>query len=449
MIGTHRRIAAAVVALLALALSACAAPGSSPSSTATAVTIPDTPVGKKTQWILDVLNAGEDTTAAEWEDELHESFLEQVSADEVADLLNRQVRPAKPLIPTAYRGSELEAVTTIAGTLGDPFDLNLVIDEDGLITGLLLSPAASEREPATSLGEVEKRFAALPADVRVLVTLDDKALIETDAETAAPLASVFKLYVLDAVAEAVRGGTLSWTDTVVVTDDARSLPTGELQDLPTGTEVPVREAAQKMIEISDNTATDLLIQKVGRDAVESAVGRLDVAEPEGLRPFPTTREAFALLWGGHDALVEQWSTGDEAAQRAVLEALRAEPFDITVSDVTDATGWDRGIEWFASAEDVTTAHRALHELGRTVPEVRDILGANPGIQLDRDDWPYVAFKGGSSPGVLTGSWLAERADGTVLTVVVLASTDDPASLSSPASELFGLVQDVFALTAKD
>ena len=442
-----------LVALVVTAVLAMTGCGSSPSpetAEPTPVAIPDTPVGQVAEWVIGVANAEDDTTAAAWDGRLHPDFLAEVPVEEVVELTNRQIRPARPFVATAYTGTERQATVTLEGRIGDPLDLHLSIDAEDKIVGMLLTPA-TKRTPAESLGEVEKRLAALPADVRVLVTLDEKTLIEADADAPAPLASIFKLYVLDAVAEAVKAGTLSWDDTVVVTDDARSLPSGELQDLPAGTEVPVREAAQKMIEISDNTATDLLLHRVGRDAVEAAAARLDVDDLAGLHPFPTTREVFALLWGGHDDLVEQWSTGGEAAQRAVLDALAAEPFDVSVSDVTDDPGWDRGIEWFASAADITAAHRALHAIGRDVPEVNEILSANPGagLSFDRDAWPYIAFKGGSSPGVLTGSWLAERADGAVLTVVVLAATDDPAALTAQMTEMFGLVEDVFVLTAKD
>ena len=52
--------------------------------------------------------------------------------------------------------------------------------------------------------------------------------------------------------------------------------------------------------------------------------------------------------------------------------------------------------------------------------MRAILATNPGVQVDRKQWSYVGFKGGSEPGVLSMTWYLERKDGRafVLSLVV-------------------------------
>ena len=67
-----------------------------------------------------------------------------------------------------------------------------------------------------------------------------------------------------------------------------------LQYEPDGTQISVQDAAAKMISISDNTATDMLINLVGRSAVEAALTSAGMANPALDRPFLTTREAFIL-----------------------------------------------------------------------------------------------------------------------------------------------------------
>jgi hypothetical protein len=71
---------------------------------------------------------------------------------------------------------------------------------------------------------------------------------------------------------------------------------------------------------------------------------------------------------------------------------------------------------------------ALQTLSRRpgLTPLRTILARNPGIELDRKTWRYVAFKGGSEPGVLSFTWLLERADGHsfVLSIVLNDSTRD-------------------------
>ncbi len=93
-----------------------------------------------------------------------------------------------------------------------------------------------------------------------------KALANRDDESLLPLASVFKLYVLGALVDAIRSGEISWDDPVEIRDEFDvGGPTATAEP---GTEFPVRELAKRMITISDNTATDHLMALVGREAVE-------------------------------------------------------------------------------------------------------------------------------------------------------------------------------------
>src|SRR5699024_5837996 len=155
----------------------------------------------------------------------------------------------------------------------------------------------------TSLEELDDAFQDFPAEVHTLIISADAlesegaALLARSADEPAPLGSIFKLYVLLAVSQAVDTGDLEWETKLTVSDENRSLPSGELQDAPDGTQVTVLDAATKMIEVSDNTATDLLMQAVGRSAVEGAVGAAGHHNPGLMTPFPSTRELFQIGWG--------------------------------------------------------------------------------------------------------------------------------------------------------
>jgi beta-lactamase class A len=72
---------------------------------------------------------------------------------------------------------------------------------------------------------------------------------------------------------------------------------------------------------------------------------------------------------------------------------------------TPASGY--GVEWYGNAEDICRVHAALQAgaLGDAAP-VKEILAVVPGIDLDRDQWPYVGAKAGGLPGDLTFSWYA-------------------------------------------
>jgi beta-lactamase class A len=120
---------------------------------------------------------------------------------------------------------------------------------------------------------------------------------------AQPLASMFKLFVLGALAHQIAAGRVSWNQELTVTAAVKSGGSGSLQDVPAGTRIPVRQTAAKMISISDNTAADMLIHLVGRPAVQaqdrqwSGYAGLNV-------PFLTTRELFLLKI--HPALASRY-----------------------------------------------------------------------------------------------------------------------------------------------
>ena len=160
-----------------------------------------------------------------------------------------------------------------------------------------------------------------------------------------------------------------------------SLPTGVLQDWPQGAPLTIHTLAVKMISISDNTATDGLIDLLGRTAVERHAPRN--------RPFLTTREAFVLKDPGNDDLLQRYRQVELDERWAVLEETRERPLPAPEIFTRGPLALD--VEWFFSVEELCDLMAAVGD----VP----FMSINPGL-ADTDQWQSVAFKGGSEPGVL-------------------------------------------------
>lgn len=449
----------AVAATAALTLSGCTAGDAEPKPTASQtpdaaepveVTIPSTPVGERMQTIVDLLNQDADITEADLEGMFDSTFTDAVPLPDVVQLLNLQIRPAQPIVITGYQGAETQAVAQASGSVGEPFAIQLSLTSEGLIDGFALTPA-TKPDPAQSLGEVQERLDALDFTVRYTVTRSSpngtEVLFENGADEVAPMASIFKLYVLLAVHQKISAGELSWSDTLTVSDASRSLPSGQLQNAPNGTEVAVRDAAIKMISISDNTATDMLIGRVGRDAIEAAVVTAGHHEPAALTPFLTTREMFMLAFGSDAATQQTWADSSVDERRTMLDSLTVDLESIDLAAISPEAFWNHDLDWFATPNDVVAVQEAL--AGIADPDVTAALTTNPGVVVDTDAWAQVAFKGGSSLGVITGSWRAVAADGTTLTVVVMGSGDDAEAVANGQIELFSLVTDIFTLVAAE
>ncbi len=219
-----------------------------------------------------------------------------------------------------------------------------------------------------------------------------------------PLASIFKLYVLHALAGAVRNGAVSWDDQLTVTAKSKAVGSSGLE-LPPGAQVSVRTAAEKMIATSDNMATDLLIGKLGTHAIEEALATAGHHDPASMTPFPTMYELFSVGWGQPD-LRDQWRRASPRVRAQLLQQANSTPYQPDPTRAhTPASSF--GAEWYGNAEDICRVHATLQAdaVGRAVP-VRQILAAVAGIQLDREKWPYIGAKAGGLPGDLTFSWYA-------------------------------------------
>ena len=236
------------------------------------------------------------------------------------------------------------------------------------------------------------------------------------------LGSAFKLYVLAALSRAVSEGRLAWDDVVPL--DAKSFPSGIMQTWPDGTPVTLQTAAILMISISDNTATDLVMRTVGRDAVEAEMRASGHAGGGKTPPFLTTREMFSLKAGD---MGEAYAAADVAERRAMLETLDSD--ELTRKRVMEVftSGTPvliEDIEWFASMRDELGLMRLLADLPEDT--ARRIMSVNTALsEAEREGWSYVGYKGGSEAGVRNLSWLLRDGDGRWYMLAI--SQMDPAS----------------------
>jgi len=334
-----------------------------------------------------------------------------------------------------------------------------------LVVGVGLTLAACSDSPSSSSSSetttepgwarIDDALAELGPDVGFLaarVSPDGRChpVHELAASTPRPTASQFKLFVLGALADRITAGRVSWDQTLTVQDATRSLGNaeGSLQVEPAGTVVSVEETATKMISISDNTAADMLIGLVGRDAVEAQVRRW-TAHPSANEPFLTTRQMLLLHYV--EGLADRYLAVPRG-QRERFLASTVDPLSLGEigSGYSDEPRYIDEIEWFASPDDVCRTFAGLEGLSKeqALAPLSPVLSRQvAGIGLDRSDWPTVWYKGGSEPGVLTLGWLATNGDGTTFVVEAMVSNPDAALAPDSIKDLVALAQEAFALLA--
>ena len=438
--------AAAVTALSSVPVPvAAAARGTSLNARATAVVptgkVPTTPVGKQLEWLLGIAPRLPLSTK-EISAHFDAAFLAQVNPAELNQALESLGPPGS--VTTLLGLSKVAATSLVALVQIGPsrYSVELGVDGAGLIAGLLFKPAASGVPHSWS--QVDKQLTAIAPQVSFLAAKVGSnrtcsAVHSKLAGTPRPLGSMFKLFVLGALANAVHDHRISWSQKVAVTAAIKVGGSGTLQNSPDGTKLTVEQAAVKMISVSDNTAADMLLNLVGRVGVEAQVrawsshASLDI-------PFLTVKEMFALKYHDFPAMANHY-LALSSSQRALYLAATVDRVPASAEQSASLPRDINSIEWFASADDLCRAFTGLAKF-QAEPALRP-LGTvlstnNGGIGLSASTWPRVWFKGGSEPGVLTLGYLARDNRGQTFVVVVLTEDTSKPVQESAAVEIQAL-----------
>lgn len=240
-------------------------------------------------------------------------------------------------------------------------------------------------------------------------------------ELALAIGSSFKLYILGELGQQIveRG---EWEDLLEIQQQYKS-PFGPLSYVPQGSPFTIRYFAEQMIQRSDNTATDHLLFLLGRENVEQRMAEMGHHDPTLNRPLLATQEFFIikLLWT--DEELAAYLAASDAGRREML-ANEKRGYQALEAYFQEQDDWSSPIEidtveYFANRFDMCNALMALHDMAQE-PRLRPVTEVltleDSGIGIDREDWIYVGYKGGSEPGVLALNWLLQRNDGRLFAI---------------------------------
>ena len=120
-----------------------------------------------------------------------------------------------------------------------------------------------------------------------LVDLDTKGFISIRGQNAIASASTIKLPILVAFFQAIDRGKIQLDEQLTMTKEMRVGGSGDMQHQPVGTKFLALEAADKMITISDNTATNMLIDRLGgMSALNQRFMAMGLGETKLSNPLP-------------------------------------------------------------------------------------------------------------------------------------------------------------------
>ena len=382
------------------------------ASSVEAVNVADSPVGAQLSWVLEALNR-HDLTEEEVASHFTSSFAKKASAAQIIELFGK-VRTAEEGDWTLVRtegiaDTQMVALITAGGRyvavqiLVDTGQPHLIKDLD-----LNQTEPPSLDHPPSSWAELQKELAEEASHVSLLAAEvtggSCQPIFGFEEDRALAIGSVFKLYVLGELARQIDEGLASWEEALAIREDMRSSrslrPDDSMEDAAAGTVFTLKRYAELMISNSDNTATDHLIDRLGRKNVEASLARLGHSDPTLNIPFLTTREYMLFKLALSPAEVVAYLELGSEGRRGFLDT------DLAGRHIRDAVAnfaeWVAPVdidstELFASAADLCRAMAWLHEAGSTpgLGPVLDILSIDHAVPFDEQVWPFVGFKGGA------------------------------------------------------
>lgn len=404
--------------------------------------LPASPVAVQLNWLLDQLAAPSTSLAdveahfapggistAEWQ-----GFIDQIRNDypsaEVIEVVHAV--PNSLVVIIAAPGSTFESayVQLVTGIA------------DGRIKGFGASPwrvganAVSPSDAALTMEQTLSSFSSLADDTSVLVAkiVDGGCSTIAGASEDTPRAtgSIFKVWVLAALAEAIENGDLTLDD-VVPLEAVHIPPAGvTIGAEPIGTSFSLFDMARLMMGVSDNAATDQVIALLDRREIEASLADFGHGHPSAMTPFLSIKEAFQLYWGVPEVEALAYAAGDDAFQQDYLESVLQPLGQVMSFPFANASILVDG-SWQASALDLCEAMASL----RTYPQGSDAMrlideayGAQAAMPGVRPAWDRVWYKGGSLASgdglhVLTHGIMLESDEHGTYAVITMANTDDP------------------------
>lgn len=267
----------------------------------------------------------------------------------------------------------------------------IFIDTEQKINGFWLGPYSLSHDSfETLLSELRSLENDQCATSLCIMKNGTDILFSHNKTRALGVGSAYKLYILKALDSTLNKHS-DLKQTIILTNKNKAYPTSTLINWPEDTPLTVKTLANLMISVSDNTATDMLIDHLGRHVIETFA-------PETCCPLLKIVELFNLKWRISDTIRKKYIHASLEEKYEMLKSTvisqRSEKLNFSETPAfVNELGW----------------HIDTEELCRVIYELRNnsSLYINSGL-VQRDAWHKAGYKGGSVPGVLNYTHVLQK-----------------------------------------
>jgi beta-lactamase class A len=144
--------------------------------------------------------------------------------------------------------------------------------------------------------------------------LDTDTVYGLNADVRVRTASTIKVPIMIEAFARVAEGKAKWSDEVVLTDARKVQGSGVLQELSDGLRLTLRDAVNLMMVVSDNTATNLVLDVLTTDAVNARLDGLGLKQTRVLRKVGSGGTSKA----GEDPTLKPYGLGVTTPREMVM-----------------------------------------------------------------------------------------------------------------------------------
>jgi len=133
--------------------------------------------------------------------------------------------------------------------------------------------------------KLKTRIGDFPGTVSLYAkNLDTGATVQIRGSEPVRTASTIKLPILCAVSDAVAHDKAKWTELLTVTATEKVTGSGIIgTEFSDGVQLPLSDVAHLMMVLSDNTATNMIIERFGTDMVNAYLDRIGITSTRSMR----------------------------------------------------------------------------------------------------------------------------------------------------------------------
>jgi beta-lactamase class A len=165
---------------------------------------------------------------------------------------------------------------------------------------------------------IQDAIQSFPGNVSLYAkNLDTGVSYGLRADAPVSTASTIKLPIMVELFAEAEEGKLDWNQKLELTDQDKVAGTGVLTELSGGDALPIRDLMHLMIVVSDNTATNLILNRIGGNAVNARMAELGLKQTAVMRKIMQTK-LEGVTDEGKKPWNERWGFGRSCPRDMVV-----------------------------------------------------------------------------------------------------------------------------------